>query len=59
MEQSALAPGRLITDNLIAFEILYSMKRKSEGRDGYVALKLDMSKVYDRVEWTFLERVSG
>lgn len=51
-------PGRLITDNaLVAFEIFHTMKRKGEGRDGTIALKLDMMKAYDRVEWSFLERV--
>lgn len=58
IEQSAFVPRRLITGNaLVAFEIFHAMKRRGEGKEGTVAMKLDMSKAYDRVEWGFLERV--
>ncbi|KAL6204988.1 hypothetical protein ACLB2K_022254 [Fragaria x ananassa] len=56
--QGAFVPGRLISDNsLLAFEIAHHMKNRRSGKKGYCALKLDMSKAYDRVEWLFLEVV--
>ena len=56
--QSAFAKGRLISDNiLIAFETLHCIKNYNSSASGFMVLKLDMSKAYDRVEWVFLENV--
>ena len=56
--QSTFPSNCLITDNiLVAFETLHHLKNKRTGKTSSMALKLDMSKAYDRVEWTFLENL--
>ena len=56
--QSALLLGRLITDNvLVAYETLHTMHSRKKGKTGSLALKLDVSKAYNQVEWLFLQGI--
>lgn len=51
--QVSYVPGRHISDNvMIAQELLFKFK-KSGGKLGFFAWKVDLSKAYDRLHWNF------
>lgn len=53
--QGAYIPGMIITDKIIvAHELLHFMKHNIKGKVEKIAVKLNMSKAYDRVEWPYL-----
>ena len=55
--QTAFIPGRRGVDNvLIAQELIYTMD-KMKGREVYMAVKVDLEKTYDRLEWSFIHKV--
>ncbi|XP_026459699.1 uncharacterized protein LOC113360405 [Papaver somniferum] len=57
--QSAFIANRQIHDNIIiTHEILHAFKKKKKNaKNGHIAIKLDLSKAFDRLEWSFIVAV--
>ena len=50
----AFVPSRKGIDNvIIAQGIIHSLGKK-KGKTGYMALKIDLEKAYDKLEWGFI-----
>jgi len=43
---------------MVAIEVIHFMKTNTRGNDMYVALKLYISKAYDRMDWDYLQDVT-
>lgn len=54
-EQSAFVSGSINDNVLVVSEILHAMKCKRRGKQGDVALKIDISKAYDRIDWDYVK----
>ena len=52
--QAAFVPGRKGLDNAIIVQELIHTMSKKKGRTGVMAIKLDLEKAYDRLEWSFI-----
>lgn len=54
--QTAFIPSRVISDNIIvAHEIFHNLKSRKRQSTSYMAVKTDITKTYDRLEWNFLK----
>ena len=53
--QAGFVPGRRTSDNIILVQEVIQTLKPKRGRAGYVALKLDLEKAYDRLEWSFIQ----
>ena len=52
--QAGFVPGRRTSDNISIVQEVIRTLISRRGRTGYVALKLDLEKAYDRLEWSFI-----
>lgn len=54
-EQLSFVPRRQITDNVVIVqEVIHSMHHKT-GTVGWMAIKVDLEKAYDRLSWEFIK----
>ena len=53
--QTAFVPGRKGTDNAIIVQELIHSISKAKGKEGYMAIKIDLEKAYDKLEWSFIK----
>ena len=57
--QNAFVPGRKQIDNaFIVQEVIHTMSGK-RGRCGFMVVKIDLEKIYDRLEWSFIRDTLG
>lgn len=55
--QSNFIKGRLVADNVItAQEVIHSLRTKVGSKCG-MEVKVDLEKIYDRIDWDFLQLV--
>ena len=52
--QSAFVPFRNIQDNTIMAHELFNVINSKKGRGGLMAIKIDMEKAFDHMEWSFI-----
>ena len=55
--QATFVPGRKGADNAIIVQEVIPSLSKKKGKVGYMALKIDLEKAYDKLEWSFIREV--
>lgn len=55
LTQSTFISSRSILDNCIINHAIMNFIHSRKGKDGYMAIKVDMTKAYDMVEWDILK----
>jgi hypothetical protein len=52
--QTGFIPGRSIHENIIVAQEMAHSMCKMKGKVGFFAIKVDLSKAYDRLNWSFI-----
>lgn len=55
--QTGFVPGRNIHENIIVAKEMVHTMHKMKGKRGYFAIKVDLSKAYDKLGWEFIGKV--
>jgi hypothetical protein len=55
--QSAFIPDRSSAENIILAQETLHYLHTRKGKKGYMIVKVDLEKAYDRVSWTFLRNI--
>ena len=53
--QATFVPGRRGVDNAIIVQEIIHIMGKAKRNVGYMALKIDLEKAYDKLEWSFIK----
>lgn len=57
LNQSAFILDRFVTDTIIiGYECLHRIRHNKGKKNGFMPLKLDISKAYDKAKWSFLKQ---
>ncbi|XP_019152396.1 PREDICTED: uncharacterized protein LOC109149189 [Ipomoea nil] len=52
--QGSFVSERQITDNIITYQEILHTIRTEKNQPGYMVLKIDLEKAYDRLDWSFI-----
>ena len=55
--QTVFVPGRKGIDNMILVQELVHTMGTKKGKEGYMAIKIDLEKTYDRLGWHFIRDI--
>ncbi|WJX55356.1 Protein DETOXIFICATION 41 [Trifolium repens] len=55
--QTGFVPGRNIHENIVVTKEMVHSMHMAKGRKGFFAIKVDLSKAYDKLSWEFVWRV--